>query len=728
MITFGRFRIDREAHRLFDDGRPVKIERIPLDMLLFLIRRRDSVVSRAEIADAVWGPGKYIEVDEGINTAIRKIRRALNDNSEDPQYIATVVGSGYRFIGTVEEAVEETVEETVSAPQESASRSPVRSRRLAGAAVVAVFATFAAVGALSLRVNSGPAPLVRLDRLTDDSGSTGWPDISPDGKMIAYASNRADPDNLDIYFQPVAGRKALRLTDHPARDVFPVISPSGDQIAFESYRDPPGVYVVPALGGDAKLLAIGGSRPRFSPDGEWIAYLRVEKSGNGSLRSDNIGAGGWSSWIIPAAGGEPRALRPELQAGNPVWATNDLLILTGADANGKVDWWLTPKDGSWTRALGVFDMLRQRPNDFSPVWAQWTPAYVDHSSVVFSVRSRDSSNLWRLRFTRDWNMILPPERMTMMSDHVRDPSASSNGRIAAAVRTRLIAVHEIPLDTNAGAVTGASRRLTKSRFSSQFVSVSADGTRVAYSSWRDSERPDIYLLNRTTGEERQLTATPRDGESFPRLSADGKSIVYLHNAGGTKGFVRRMDLESREVTKVCEGCTFFDETADRGSYLFSTSPDRMLLRSYRGGPVSEPVHDRSFGQITNGRLDPSNRWLAFVGAKKGDSEFQIYVAPFQPAGRLPRKSWIDIGPGLTPLWSPNGEWIYFDDRHEAFRCLWRQRFDPIHGKLLGDRSVVAHVHGDGKLSTAVVLADRGVAHDRIVYSVLTETSNIWLMQ
>lgn len=722
MISFGGFQIDPEAHRLFEDGRPVKIERIPLEMLLYLIRRRDSVVSRQEIADAVWGPGKFMEVDEGINTAIRKIRRALNENSDEPRLIATVVGRGYQFIGQVEEAVEKAV----PPPQRPAPRPGAGRGRLVAAAIG--IASLFAAGSFIVRPGSGPSSLVSLARLTDDAGSTGWPDISPDGKMLAYASNRADPDNLDIYVQPVAGRKAIRITDHPARDVFPVISPRGDQIAFESYRNPPGVYAAPVLGGEARLLAKGGSRPRYSPDGEWIAYLRVEKSGNGSLRSDNIGDGGWSAWIIPAAGGEPRPLRPELKAGNPVWVSNDLLILTGADAQGKVDWWLTPKDGSWTRPLGVFDMLRKQPNDFSPVWAQWTPAYVEDHSVVFSVRSRDSSNLWRLRFTQEWNMILPPERMTMMSDHVRDPSASSNGRIAATVRNRSIAVHEVPIDTNSGTVTGEPRRLTKGKFASQFVSVSQDGTQVAYSSWRDAERPDIYLLNRTSGQERQLTATPHDGESFPRISRDGKSIVYIHHPPGPKHFIRRMNLASGEVSTICEDCNFMDETADGSGHLYSTSPNRVLFRSLKGGPETEPVSDGSFGLITSGRLDPSNRWLTFVGGKKGDSEFRVFVAPFQPGARLSSRSWIDLGTGLTPLWSPNGEWIYFDDRHDGFRCLWRQRFDPIAGKLVGDRAVVAHVHGDGKLITAVAHADRGVARDRIVYSVLEETSNIWLMK
>ena len=601
MISFGNFQLDPATHRLFEDGRPVKIERIPLDMLLLLIRRRESVVSRQEIADAVWGPGKFMEVDEGINTAIRKIRRALNENTDEPRFIATVVGRGYRFIAPVEGLAEpESAPEP--APQTTA---PIRRRWLV-ATVVAIAALFAA-GSFVARRNPAPSPLVSLTRLTDDTGSTGWPDISSDGKMLAYASNRADADNLDIYFQPIASRQAIRLTDHPARDVYPVLSPKGDQIAFESYRDPPGVYLVPVFGGEARLLAMGGARPRFSPDGESVAYLRVEKSGAGSLRSDNIGSGGWSTWIIPTAGGEPRQLRPELKAGNPVWASNDLLILTAKDAKGNPDWWLTPKDGSWTRPLGVFDMLRQRPNDFSPVWAQWTPAYVEDHAVVFTVRSRDSANLWRLRFTPDWKLTQQPERITMMNDHVRDPSASSSGRIATTVRTRLISVYELPIDPNSGAITAEPRRLTKSKFSTQFVSVSADGAQVAYTSWRDSERPDIYLFNRATGQERQLTATPQDGETFPRFSRDAKSIIYIHHPPGPKHFVRRMDLASRAETTICNDCEFMDETSDGRFFLYATSPDHIQYRSVTGGPATEPVYDAAYSHIAQASLHPSNR-------------------------------------------------------------------------------------------------------------------------
>src|SRR5204862_1771913 len=223
-------------------------------------------------------------------------------------------------------------------------------------------------------------------RLTSDPGYTGWPDISHDGKMLVYSSNRADPDNFDIYLQTVDGNQAIRLTDNPARDISPVISPDGSEVAFESYRDPPGIYVVPLLGGEARLLAKGGSRPRYSPDGAWIAYLAVARAGRGSLRSDLVGSGGWSSWIIPATGGKSRALHPEFQAGNPVWVGNDFLILTGSRPNGPVDWWLTPRDGTWAKPLGVYEALSKDPENFPRAWSNWTPSYFDSGSIVFSAR------------------------------------------------------------------------------------------------------------------------------------------------------------------------------------------------------------------------------------------------------------------------------------------------------------------------------------------------------
>jgi TolB-like protein/DNA-binding winged helix-turn-helix (wHTH) protein len=96
--------IDRIAYELRRAGRPLKLERIPMEILLLLIERRGQLVSREEIIARIWGKDVFLDTDNSINSAIRKIRQVLKDDPETPLYIQTVTGKGYRFIATVEEA------------------------------------------------------------------------------------------------------------------------------------------------------------------------------------------------------------------------------------------------------------------------------------------------------------------------------------------------------------------------------------------------------------------------------------------------------------------------------------------------------------------------------------------------------------------------------------------------------------------------------------------------
>jgi serine/threonine protein kinase len=114
--------------------------------------------------------------------------------------------------------------------------------------------------------------ILALTRVTYDSGLTTDPAISPDGKLLAYASDRAGQGNLDIWLQHVDSNEAVRLTSDKADDVEPAISHDRTQIAFRSERDPSGIYLVSTLGGEARLITRDGRTPRFSPDGKWIAY------------------------------------------------------------------------------------------------------------------------------------------------------------------------------------------------------------------------------------------------------------------------------------------------------------------------------------------------------------------------------------------------------------------------------------------------------------------------
>ncbi len=94
--------IDVAAYELRRDGRAVRLERQPMDLLILLVERRGQLVSRGEIVDALWGKDVFVDVETGVHTAIRKIRQALRDPADAPIFIETVPGKGYRFIGPVE--------------------------------------------------------------------------------------------------------------------------------------------------------------------------------------------------------------------------------------------------------------------------------------------------------------------------------------------------------------------------------------------------------------------------------------------------------------------------------------------------------------------------------------------------------------------------------------------------------------------------------------------------
>ena len=102
IIHFGEdFAFDVRARRLTRAGRAVRLERIPAEILLLLLERPGQLVTRQEIVDSVWGQGVFLDTDNSINGAIRKIRQVLRDDAEEPRFVETITGRGYRFIAAV---------------------------------------------------------------------------------------------------------------------------------------------------------------------------------------------------------------------------------------------------------------------------------------------------------------------------------------------------------------------------------------------------------------------------------------------------------------------------------------------------------------------------------------------------------------------------------------------------------------------------------------------------
>jgi len=91
-LDLGRYELRRQ-------GRRVKLEKKPMDLLIYLVSRREQLVSRKEIVGRLWRSDLFVDTESGINNIVRKIRTALCDDSDKPRFLETVVGKGYRFIG-----------------------------------------------------------------------------------------------------------------------------------------------------------------------------------------------------------------------------------------------------------------------------------------------------------------------------------------------------------------------------------------------------------------------------------------------------------------------------------------------------------------------------------------------------------------------------------------------------------------------------------------------------
>ena len=103
-IRFGEdFEFDLHAYRLRRSGRVLKLERIPAEVLAVLVEHRGEVVTREQLVERIWGKGAFLDTDNSINGAIRKIRQALKDDPEEPRFIQTITGKGYRFIAPVDD-------------------------------------------------------------------------------------------------------------------------------------------------------------------------------------------------------------------------------------------------------------------------------------------------------------------------------------------------------------------------------------------------------------------------------------------------------------------------------------------------------------------------------------------------------------------------------------------------------------------------------------------------
>lgn len=249
------------------------------------VARATRTITRDRLKEMLWPTDTFVDFDPSLNAAIAKLRQALGDSAENPRFIETLARRGYRFIAPVEITRNGGGNVVpVSAPRKRWSRiarsgdftapapPAVKSKTRTAAVIATALAAVAVLVVLSLqfwhKTQPGQADLVQL---TSDAGLTMDPAVSPDGRLLTYASDRADGRNLNIWIQQLGeGGSAAQLTHLDTDASEPSFSPDGSKIVFRSRENGGGIYAIATIGGEPTRLAPGGQNPHFSPDGQWM--------------------------------------------------------------------------------------------------------------------------------------------------------------------------------------------------------------------------------------------------------------------------------------------------------------------------------------------------------------------------------------------------------------------------------------------------------------------------
>ncbi len=573
---------------------------------------------------------------------------------------------------------------------------------------------------------SGPAPAAPLSftRVTADSGLTTDPALSPDGKLLAYASDRATGEDLDIWVQHLGSGDPVRLTNWPASESEPDFSPDGARLAFRSTRDGGGIYVVPVLGGEPRLVVRNGLRPRFSPDGNSIAYW-MGAVGSAAGTTDR------QVFVVPATGGSPKRVGGSLRdIGLPVWMKDGKrLLVTGG--NPRRDSWLAPLDGGEPRATGIFPALRGARLSGNPWSVSESGEWVLFSSGGSRTGLGDygATNLWRIRLNTAGEAVGPPERITSGTAIEGKPATAAGGLVAMSSEVFSANLWWLPMDTDRGLVKGEMTQVTTGTAVNERPGISVDGKRLVFVSNRTGNG-EIWFRDLESGKERALTSTPQS-EYWPSISSDGTRVYYSDrsNTGAAMYFQELAGGGPAPAGKLGSALSISPD----GRYGLHGGGSAGSLLSVKLPTLEEQtVASHPTLQLLSPRFSHDGKWIA-MHVRNTEFTRRIWAFPFYPDRETKQSEWVPITDGAqldrNPEWSPDGKTIYFLADRDGFRGIYGQRVDGATKRPTGPQFEVKTFRGARR--SMMNFSNTGatspaVARGKMVFALGELSANIWI--
>jgi eukaryotic-like serine/threonine-protein kinase len=646
-VRFGQFELDLSEERLLRKGIPVRLENQPLQILAALVENPGDVVSREELCSSLWPDGTYVDFDEGLNTAVKKLRNALGDSAENPTFIETVPRRGYRFIApvssnganereTVSEAPphpdrerdwaarrENTPHPTARGISESRPRVPIARRRwVRTTAVVLALMVITGFAGYELFRSKSRTPIPSFERLRfsklTSSGKAEDAAISPDGNYIVYSQR--DRNGSGLWLRQVSSGSDVQILPSEESDFRGLtFSPDGNSIYFirerkdsYSWKD---LYAMPILGGPYRLLIRDIDTPvSFSPDGREFVYTR----GIGPPDANEIR-------VANADGSEDHPLATisgtsvSFQAGT-AWSPDGRTIAVSLMLRG-------PRSGY---VLDSISTVEGRVREvFWNAGVIGRPLWLPEGDKVL-VEVDDSTGrgqLWmvtfpqgeRRRVTNDlanWGIRIDTTRDSKRAAAVQWSLAANiwEGASANSSAAQPITSGEMPL---VAAVPGIAGKILALSGDGRLWILNEDGTeRHPFSSLRDVAPPvmcgQFAVLTAYAfggGEDSQADAGRVTGTKL----AGGRFVVQRSYQSGPANIVR-IDADGVNATSLASGLVYSPTCSPDGKFLFYVllgSPEKIVRMSIEGGQAT--VVSEVPGRAIRGtmRVSPDGKFLAF---------------------------------------------------------------------------------------------------------------------
>jgi Tol biopolymer transport system component/DNA-binding winged helix-turn-helix (wHTH) protein len=528
------------SRELLRSGERIPVQDKPLQILRLLLEADGQVVTREQVRSALWPEDTFVDFEHGVNTAVKKLRQALEDSAENPQYVETLPRVGYRFIMPVEWVVggglakgaphvfvmaspDATTPHLVAVPPQKKSRWKLR---IAGA-VSAIAVAFGLVALLRLPANlnnsrlsgllrrvgigsgAGAHPAPSRRRLTANPGDTPLTSgaISPDGKYLAYT------DSTGFY---------LRLVDSGETHRVPL--PEGFDPAVECWfpdsihivvswikypeTPPPSLWVISIMGGAPRKLVDLGAWARVSPDGTKVAFEK------GRWDNEEI-------WLVDADGSNARKI---VDGGNDLFGT----VAWASDGSRIAYGRLSPEKPVQT--IETFDLKTGRSEtilsgllDREIVWTSiGRLIYPQHEPPP----NQGDVNLWSVDLDeRTGRPINSPVRMTNDREEIQSISVTSDGRRIAVLRASWQAdVYLTDVEAHGNRLS-PPRRFTLSDWHDFQPSWMPDSKAVLFVSNRDGMS---HIFKQNLDENQPELLVGGEHEVFqPQPTPDGSGILYL---------------------------------------------------------------------------------------------------------------------------------------------------------------------------------------------------------